>query len=255
MPPVYLDYQASTPLLPSVKSRMSDILYGLAGNPHSAIHLHGREANSIVEKAREQVAELIGSEAENVIFSSGATESNNFLIRQGVALNRKRKTILVSSIEHKCVLETAYDLGQNGYKIIEIKTDQFGNIDTSHFKSSLNEDVALVSIMSANNEIGTITDLKPLIAAAHKTGALFHTDAAQYISHADLQTNDLDADFISFSSHKMYGPIGVGAAYIAPHLFEEVGPFILGGGNKMVNGAVHYRRCYVEALVRPLSSI
>ena len=232
MPPIYLDYQASTPLLPAVKSRMSNILDSLAGNPHSQGHLHGREANLAVETARDKFAKLIGSEAENVIFTSGATESNNFLIRQGASLNGDRKTILVSSIEHKCVLETAYSLTNNGFKVIEIKTDQFGNIDTEHYETALNEDVALVSIMSANNEIGTIISLNPLIDAAHKVGALFHTDAAQFISHSDLHTNDLDADFISFSSHKMYGPIGIGAAYIAPHLFEELIPLIVGGGQQ-----------------------
>jgi len=212
VPPIYLDYQASTPLLPAVKSRMSNILDSFVGNPHSQGHLHGREANLAVETAREKIATLIGSEAENVIFTSGATESNNFLIRQGASLNGDRKTILVSSIEHKCVLETAYNLTENGFKVIEVKTDQFGNIDTEHFGSSISEDVALVSIMSANNEIGTITNMSPLIDAAHKVGALFHTDAAQFISHADLHANDLDADFISFSSHKMYGPIGALAA-------------------------------------------
>lgn len=211
---------------------MSNILDSLAGNPHSQGHLHGREANLAVETARDKIATLIGSEAENVVFTSGATESNNFLIRQGVALKKCRRTILVSSIEHKCVLETAYSLSENGFKVIEIKTDQFGNIDTAHYAAALSEDVALVSIMSANNEIGTITNMSPLIDAAHKVGSLFHTDAAQFISHADLQTNDLDADFISFSSHKMYGPIGIGAAYIAPHLFEELSPLIVGGGQQ-----------------------
>ena len=232
VPPIYLDYQASTPLLPAVKSSMSNILDSFVGNPHSQGHLHGREANLAVETARDKIASLIGSEAENVIFTSGATESNNFLIRQGASLNGDRKTILVSSIEHKCVLETAYRLTENGFKVIEVKTNQFGNIDTAHYEATLSEDVALVSIMSANNEIGTITNLSPLIDAAHNMGALFHTDAAQFISHADFQTNDLDADFISFSSHKMYGPIGIGAAYIAPHLFEELSPLIVGGGQQ-----------------------
>lgn len=232
MPPIYLDYQASTPLLPAVKSSMIDILHSISGNPHSATHLHGREAGLIVETARDKIAELIGSEAENVIFTSGATESNNFLIRQGAALNQKRKTILVGATEHKCVLETAHDLSRYGYRVIHIKTDQFGYIDQGHFTEALSDDVALVSIMSANNEIGTITDIKPLISAAHNVGALFHTDAAQYISHSDLQTDDVDADFISLSSHKMYGPKGIGAAYIAPHLFEEISPLLFGGGQE-----------------------
>lgn len=232
MPPIYLDYQASTPLLPAVKNRMIDILDGISGNPHSALHLHGREAGLIVEKARDKIAELIGSEAENIVFTSGATEANNFLIRKGAALNPKRRTILVGATEHKCVLETAHDLRKHGYKIIEIRTDGFGNIDQGHFTEALSDDVALVSIMSANNEIGTLTNIKPLISSTHKVGALFHTDAAQYISHSALDVNDLDADFISLSSHKMYGPKGIGVAYIAPHLFEEISPLLFGGGQE-----------------------
>ena len=211
---------------------MTDILKGHFGNPHSSIHLHGRDANTLVETARERVAKLIGSEATNIIFTSGATESNNFLISQGVKLNPGKKTILVSALEHKCVLETAYELRKNGYKIIVIKTDEYGYIDMNHYHQSLNHDVALVSIMCANNEIGTINNMLPLIDAAHLSGSLFHTDAAQYITHDDLDVDELNVDFLSLSSHKMYGPIGIGAAYIAPHLFERFTPMILGGGQQ-----------------------
>lgn len=211
---------------------MTDILKGHFGNPHSSIHLHGRDANVLVETARERVAILIGSEATNIIFTSGATESNNLLISQGVKLNPGKKTILVSALEHKCVLETAYELRKNGYKIIEIKTNEHGYIDMNHYHQLLNNDVALVSIMCANNEIGTINNMQPLIDAAHLQGALFHTDAAQYITHSDLDVDDLNVDFLSLSSHKMYGPIGIGAAYIAPHLFERFTPMILGGGQQ-----------------------
>lgn len=232
MPPIYLDYQASTPLLPAVREYMIAALSEFTGNPHSETHLHGREASLIVEKARDQISSLIGAEAENVVFTSGATESNNFLIRQGAKLNGDRRTILVSSIEHKCVLESAFELSQVGYTVILIKTDQNGYIDREHYENSLSDDVALVSIMSANNEIGTIFDLPPLIKLAHNAGALFHTDAAQQLSHSDLDVNTVGADFVSFSSHKMYGPKGIGAAYIAPHIFEEIEPFITGGGQQ-----------------------
>lgn len=232
MPPIYLDYQASTPLLPAVREHMISSLSELTGNPHSETHLHGREASLIVEKARDQISSLIGAEAENVIFTSGATESNNFLIRQGVKLNGNRRTILVSSIEHKCVLESAFELSKIGYKIVLIRTDRYGYIDTDHYSNALSDDVALVSMMSANNEVGTISELPPLINLAHNAGALFHTDAAQQLSHADLDVNNIGADLISFSSHKMYGPKGIGAAYIAPHIFEQIEPFINGGGQQ-----------------------
>lgn len=232
MPPIYLDYQASTPLLPEVREKMTTTLGSLSANPHSTTHLHGREASSIVELARENLSKLICCEPENIIFTSGASESNNFLIKQGAALKPNRKTILVSKIEHKCVLETAHSMSQQGYKIVEIKTDKFGFVDTDHFASELNEEVALVSIMAANNEIGTILGLPDLIKATHNVGALFHSDAAQYISHADFDASELDADFVSLSAHKMYGPKGIGAAYISPHAFESIEPFITGGGQQ-----------------------
>ena len=232
MPPIYLDYQASTPLLPEVREKMTATLSSLSANPHSTTHLHGREASLIVEIARENLSKLICSEPENIVFTSGASESNNFLIKHGAALNPNRKTILVSNIEHKCVLETAHSMAQQGYKIVQIKTGKFGFVDIDHFTSELNEDVALVSFMAANNEIGTILDLPKLIKAAHKVGALFHTDAAQYISHSDFDVTELDADLVSLSAHKMYGPKGIGAAYIAPQIFESIEPLILGGGQQ-----------------------
>jgi len=232
MRPIYLDYQASTPLLPNVKDFMSNILDGFSGNPHSEVHLHGRESSLIVEQARDKLADLIGAESSNVIFTSGATESNNFAIKQAPRLKGDRRTILVSSIEHKCVLESAHELNKLGYKVVLLQVDEKGNIDTEFFNAALSEDVALVSIMTANNEIGSITKIMPLIDAVHVVGGLFHTDAAQHISHSDLDVNETYADFISFSSHKMYGPKGIGAIYIAPHLHEQTEPLIHGGGQQ-----------------------
>jgi len=232
MRPIYLDYQASTPLLPSVKAFMSNILDDFSGNPHSEVHLHGRESSLIVEQARDKVAGLIGAEPSNLIFTSGATESNNFAIKQAPKLKSNRRTILVSSIEHKCVLESAYELKQLGYKVGLLRVDANGNIDTEYFNSALSEDVALVSVMTANNEIGTVNNITPLIDAVHAVGGLFHTDAAQHISHADLDIHETYADFISLSSHKMYGPKGIGAIYIAPHVHECIEPLIHGGGQQ-----------------------
>jgi len=208
------------------------MLSELHGNPHSETHLHGREANLIVETARENVANMIGADSESIIFTSGATEANNFLIRQGARLNRKRKTVLVSSLEHKCVLESAYKLAQNGYNVVKIKATTEGKVDLENYHDNLNEDVAIVSMMSANNEVGTISDISTLAEMAHKTGALFHTDAAQHISHENVDIDSWNADFISFSAHKMYGPKGIGAAYIAPNLFDEIQPLIDGGGQQ-----------------------
>ena len=232
MRPIYLDYQASTPLLPPVKEFMSNLLEDFLGNPHSETHIHGRESSLIVEQAREHIADLICAEPTNVIFTSGATESNNFALKQAPMLNPNRKTILVGSTEHKCVLESANEMKKQGYTVIALKVDNEGYVDNEHFREMLSDDVALVSIMSANNEIGTISKIAPLIDAVHSIGGLFHTDAAQHVSHSDIDVNETYADFISFSSHKMYGPKGVGAIYIAPHLHERLEPFIHGGGQQ-----------------------
>lgn len=211
---------------------MASLLEGFSGNPHSEIHLHGRESGLIVEQARDQVSELIGADPSNVIFTSGATESNNFVIKQAPRLRGGRRTILISAIEHKCVLESAHALEASGYKVVILRTDEEGIVDYEFFRNALSEDVALVSIMTANNEIGTINDITLLIEAAHEVGGLFHTDAAQHISHSDIDVNHIYADFISLSSHKMYGPKGIGAIYIAPHLYEQVEPLIHGGGQQ-----------------------
>lgn len=232
MRPIYLDYQASTPLLPPVKEFMGNLLEGFLGNPHSETHIHGRESSLIVEQARDQIADLICAEPTNVIFTSGATESNNFALKQAPMLNPNRKTILVGSTEHKCVLESANEMKKQGYTVIALKVDNEGHVDNEHFSEMLSDDVALVSIMSANNEIGTISKITPLIDAVHSIGGLFHTDAAQHVSHSNIDVNETYADFISFSSHKMYGPKGIGAIYIAPHLHERMEPFIHGGGQQ-----------------------
>ena len=211
---------------------MSGLLEGFSGNPHSEIHLHGRESGLVVENARDQIADLIGADPNNVIFTSGATESNNFAIKQAPKLMGSRRTVLISAIEHKCVTESAYALEEQGYKIIALKVNGQGNVDYDFFRDALSEDVALVSITTANNEIGTINDTFPFIQAVHEVGGLFHSDAAQHISNSDLDVNNAYADFISFSSHKMYGPKGIGALYVAPHLYEQMEPLMHGGGQQ-----------------------
>ena len=211
---------------------MIGLLDEFSGNPHSEIHLHGRESGLVVENARDKIADLIGADSSNVIFTSGATESNNFAIKQAPKLMGGRRTVLVSAVEHKCVMESAYALVEQGYNIIPLKVDDQGNVDYDFFRDALSEDVALVSITTANNEIGTKNDALPFIEAVHEVGGLFHTDAAQHISDSDIDVNNTDADFISFSSHKMYGPKGIGALYVAPHLYEQIEPLMHGGGQQ-----------------------
>lgn len=232
MAPLYLDYQASTPMLPAVKDAMIAVLRDDYFNPHAETHLHGRWANVIVENALSNIAALLECEPYDIVFTSGATEANNFAIKCGARLNSRRRTILISAIEHKCVFEAAHALEKDGYIVKTISVDNHGYVCIDEFDKLLTDDVAIVSIMAANNEVGTIQNLSPLVKKAHKVGALFHTDAAQYLTHGGIDLSNWDIDFLSLSAHKMYGPIGIGALYISPHLNGEIEPFLHGGAQQ-----------------------
>ena len=229
---IYLDYQASTPLCAAAKNAMLPFLDGNFSNPHSAQHIGGMQATSHIEIARHQVAALIGSDPNEIIFTSGATEASNLALLgiRHTAGNRKR--VLIGSTEHKCVIEPANYLNDLGFSVEHIPVDTTGTIDLATYEMMLSDDVALVSIMMANNETGSIQAISHCAKLAKKVGAIFHTDAAQAPISMDITVEELGVDLLSLSSHKMYGPKGIGALYVSKETIHCVTPLIRGGGQE-----------------------
>ncbi len=231
---IYLDYQATTPVDDRVFEAMQPFFTESFGNPHSSNHILGWRSLQSVEDARRKVADLIGSLEEEVIFTSGATEANNHVMF-GVmsAWKKARKIVLISSIEHKCVKEAAYHFASIfDCHVKEIPVLSSGLVDVTAYEEMLSDDVLLVSIMAVNNEIGVIQDIPMLASMARAAGALFHCDAAQAPEAIDLDVVEMDVDFLSLSSHKIYGPKGIGCLYVETSLQDGFPAFIYGGGQQ-----------------------
>ena len=232
---IYLDHQATTPVDTKVLSAMEPYFAELFGNPHSVDHSIGWKAAQAVVEATNHVARLIGAEADEIVFTSGATEANNLAL---LGLGRheargKRRRILVSAIEHKCVLEISHILHEQfGYRIELLPVDAAGFVDMAKLNDTLADDVLAVSIMAVNNEIGTIQDISALSEIIRRTGAFFHCDAAQAPSAIDLQHFSQFVDLLSISGHKMYGPQGIGALFIRRELQDCIEPLVYGGGQQ-----------------------
>lgn len=224
MKSVYMDYNATTPLHPEVEKVIVDNLKYF-GNP-SSMHSIGREVKEKLDEARNKIADFIGAEANEILFSSGGSESNNTVFSMISEITDK-KEIITTAIEHPCILESAKELEKKGYTVHFLNVDRYGKIDEEQYLRLLNKNTALVSIMTANNEIGTIQDIKKLSKAAHEYGALFHTDAVQAVGKILINVKDWDIDFLSFSAHKIYGPKGIGGLYIKNT--APFHPFIKGG--------------------------
>ena len=234
--PIYLDYQATTPCDPRVVDRMMPYFSDIFGNPHSADHRHGWEAEAAVETARGQVAALIGAKPRDIIFTSGATESNNLAIK-GAARHRRqadgRDTVITLASEHKCVLESTARLSREGFNVKILPIQKNGLLDLSTLKEALDDRVAIVSVMAANNEIGVIQPLADIGAMVRECGAWFHTDAAQAFGKYPLDVDAICIDMMSISGHKIYGPKGVGALYVRGRKPKvELDPLMDGGGHE-----------------------
>jgi len=234
--PIYFDHQATTPVDPNVLEAMSPFMREEFGNPHSSDHILGWRASQAIDSALGKLATLIGADTDELIFTSGATEANNLAIlglARGQEQSSTRRRILVSAVEHKCVLSAARALTQReGYVVETIPVTTTGDVDLEHLSQLLREDVLLVSVMAVNNEVGTMQPLKDVYALCQKVGAIYHADCAQAPCAMSLSELTKHADIASFSAHKMYGPKGIGAAYIRRDLQTMIEPIIYGGGQQ-----------------------
>ncbi len=231
--PIYLDYQATTPVDPRVLEAMMPYFTHKFGNPHSRSHSYGWEAEEGVEKARAQVAKLIGADEKEVIFTSGATESNNLAIRGVAEFYKDRKNHIVTTVtEHKCVLDTCRHLEQQGFEVRYLPVQKNGLVDLEVLRAAVTDKTVVVSIMAVNNEIGVIQPLAEIGKICREKKAFFHTDAAQAAGKIPLDVEAMNIDLMSISGHKIYGPKGIGALYVRRKPRIRLVPLIVGGGQE-----------------------
>ncbi len=232
--PIYLDYQSTTPMDPRVIDVMEKCMREDFGNPHSRTHSFGWKSEELVEIARKQIADLIGANPKEIFFTSGATESNNIAIK-GVSRfykNSGKNHIITIATEHKCVINSARDLESEGFETTFLPVEKDGMLDLNKLEEAITDKTSIVSIMTINNEIGTIQPIKEIGEICRKKGVFFHTDAAQAFGKIPLNVDETKIDLMSISGHKIYGPKGIGAIYIRRKPRVRIKSIFSGGGQE-----------------------
>jgi cysteine desulfurase len=232
--PIYLDYQATTPVDPRVAEAMWPYFTHAFGNPHSVHHSYGQEAEQAVEAARAEVASLIGAEPREIVFTSGATESNNTAIKGAARFHAPmgKRHVVTLATEHKCVLESVKALAKDGFEVEILPVEADGRVDLDRLAAAIREDTAVVSAMAANNEIGVLQPLQEIGRLCREKRVLFHTDAAQAVGKVPLDVGAANVDLLSLSGHKLYGPKGIGALYVRRRPRARIVPLMDGGGQE-----------------------
>ena len=229
MKPIYLDYNATTPISKEVADAMYPYLYEFFGNPSSA-HIYGRKTKEAVEKARNQIANLINCDSSEIVFTSGGTESNNYAIKGIAFANREKGNhIITSSVEHPAVIEVCKYLKTQGFEITYLPVDEFGLLRIEDVEKSIRPTTILITVMHANNEVGSIQPIAEIGKLAKKHGVIMHTDAAQSLGKIKADVQELNVDLLSIAGHKLYAPKGIGALYVRKGLILE----------KLIHGADH----------------
>ena len=244
--PLYLDAQATTPLDPRVLDAMIPYFVSYYGNPHSRTHAYGWESEAAVEKARKQVADIIGADSREIIFTSGATESNNIAVKGTARFYKsKKKHVITTQTEHKCVLDSCRALEAEGFRVTYLPVQNNGLIDLNKLEEAMGDDTVLVSIMTVNNEIGVRQPVEEIGKLCRSKKIFFHTDAAQAVGKIPMSVNDMNIDLMSISGHKVYGPKGIGALYVRRRPRVRVEAPQSGGGQErgMRSGTVPTPLC------------
>lgn len=231
--PLYLDMQATSPVDPRVLDAMLPFYLSQYGNPHSRTHMYGWEADEAVEKARADVAALIGASPKEIVFTSGATESNNISVKGAMRFQREKKRhVVTTQTEHKCVLDSCRHLQQEGFEVTYLPVGRDGLVDLDRLRSSIRPDTGLVSVMAVNNEIGVVQPMEEIGKICRELKVPFHTDAAQAIGKIPVDVEKWNVSLMSMSAHKIYGPKGVGALYLRRRPRIRVEPQMSGGGQE-----------------------